>query len=224
MGLDYYNLEASAPCRGPRLTAAALGLTLNIKPVDLMKKEQMTPEYLKMNPQHTVPTMNDDGFCLWESRAISSYLVSAYGKDDTLYPKCPKARAVVDQRLYFDMGSLYLKFGDCIYPVIFGGVKDIPAEKKTAMADTLTLLDGFIGCPGGYVAGKHITIADHAIAATISTMAEAGVDLSPYSNITDWYKRVQTEMPGYAEVNAPGAAEFGGKWIKPKMAELGLSW
>jgi len=224
MGIDYYNLVASAPCRGPRLTAAALGVELNIKPVDLMKKEQMTPEYLKMNPQHTVPTMDDNGFCLWESRAICSYLVAAYGKDDSLYPKDPKERALVDQRLYFDMGSLYEKFGQCIYPVIFGGVTEIPEEKKTALANVLTLVDGFINTCGGYVAGKHITIADHCIAATISTMAEAGVDLSPYSHVTEWYKKIQTEMPGYAEVNAPGAQEFGGVWIKPKMAELGLSW
>merc|ERR1711890_110389 len=224
MGIDYYNMEASSPCRGPRLTAAALGVDLNLKTVDLMKKEQMTPEYLKMNPQHTVPTMDDGGFYLWESRAISSYLVEAYGKDDSLYPKDPKQRAVVDQRMYFDMGSLYAKFGECIYPCIFGGVTEISADKKAALADVLTLLDGFISSSGGYVAGKHLTIADHCCAATISTMAEAGVDICKYSNVAAWYKKVQTEMPRYAEVNAPGAQEFGGKWIKPKMAELGISW
>jgi len=224
MGIDYHHMEASAPCRGPRLTAAALGVELNLKSVDLMKQEHMTPEYLKMNPQHTVPTMDDGGFCLWESRAISCYLVSAYGKDDSLYPKDPKQRAIVDQRLYFDMGSLYEKFGQCIYPVLFAGVKEIPSDKKEALASVLTLLDGFISSCGGYVAAKHITIADHSIAATISTMAEAGVDISKYSNIAEWYKKVQTEMPGYAEVNAPGATEFGVQWIQPKMKELGLSW
>jgi len=224
MVIDYYHMDASAPCRGPRLTAAALGVELNLKTVDLMKKEQLTPEYLKMNPQHTVPTMDDGGFCLWESRAISSYLVESYGKDDSLYPKDPKQRAVVDQRLYFDMGSLYAKFGECIYPVLFGGVKEITEEKKTALANVLTLLDGFISSSGGYVAGNHITIADHSIAATVSSMAEAGVDLSKYSNVAEWYKKVQTEMPGYAEANAPGATTFGAGWIKPKLAELGLSW
>lgn len=198
-------------------------MELNLKHVDLMKKEQLTPEYLKMNPQHTIPTLDDAGFYLWESRAISSYLVSAYGKDDSLYPKDPKQRAVVDQRLYFDMGSLYEKFAACIYPVVFSGAKEIPEEKKTALASVLSLLDGFIGSPGAYVAGKHVTIADHAVAATVSTVAEAGVDLSKYSNVTDWYKRVQSEMPKYAEVNAPGAAEFG-LYCKTKMVELGLSW
>lgn len=41
------------------------------------------------------------------SRAIMAYLVDQYGPDDTLYPRNPEARALVNQRLYFDFGNLF---------------------------------------------------------------------------------------------------------------------
>lgn len=43
------------------------------------------------------------------SRVILSYLVAAYSKDDTLYPRDIRVRALVDQRLQFDMGTLYAR-------------------------------------------------------------------------------------------------------------------
>lgn len=51
--------------------------------------------------------MDDDGFVLWESRAIASYLVRQYAEDDSLYPKNPQLKALVDQRLYFDATTLW---------------------------------------------------------------------------------------------------------------------
>lgn len=103
---------------------------MQIKPVNLFAKEQLAPEYLKMNPQHCVPTIDDDGFYLWESRgeiirsqsrfesdlnfiirlpfsAISQYLVEAKAPGSTLMPTEPAARALVMQRLYFDAGTFY---------------------------------------------------------------------------------------------------------------------
>ena len=43
---------------------------------------------------------------------ICLFLFSKYGKDDKLYPKDVTTRAVVDQRLYFDMGTFYKAVGD----------------------------------------------------------------------------------------------------------------
>lgn len=41
-----------------------------------------------------------------------TYLVAAYAKDDSLYPADIRVRAQVDQRLQFDLGTLYQRFGD----------------------------------------------------------------------------------------------------------------
>lgn len=41
-----------------------------------------------------------------------TYLADQYAKNDSLYPKDPKKRALVNQRLYFDIGTLYARFAD----------------------------------------------------------------------------------------------------------------
>ncbi len=65
-----------------------------------------------MNPQKTIPTMNDNGLFLNESRGIMQYLCNKYAKNDKLYSKVPNERAVIDCRLNFDMGTLYSRFGE----------------------------------------------------------------------------------------------------------------
>lgn len=118
MPIDLYYMDASAPCRSVMMTAKMIGVELNLKPLNLMAGEHMKPEFIAINPQHNIPTISDDDLHLNESRAICTYLVNQYGKDDTLYPKDPKVRAVVDQRLYFDMGVFYHRFGE-VYVIDF---------------------------------------------------------------------------------------------------------
>lgn len=50
--------------------------------------------------------------CSAFSRAILAYLVSSYAKDDTLYPQDVRMRALVDQRVQFDLGTLYARLID----------------------------------------------------------------------------------------------------------------
>ena len=66
MPIDIYYLPGSPPCRAVLLTAKALGLEMNLKRLELMKGEHLKPEFLKINPQHTIPTIIDNGFCMWE--------------------------------------------------------------------------------------------------------------------------------------------------------------
>ena len=64
--VDLYYTDISAPCRCVLLAAKAVGLDLNLKVVNLIKKEQYKPEYLALNPQHCVPTMVDGDLTMWE--------------------------------------------------------------------------------------------------------------------------------------------------------------
>lgn len=215
MPLDFYWMPASSPCRSALLTAKAVGVELNLKEINLMAGEQMKPEFVAINPQHCVPTLVDDDFVLWESRAICSYLASQYGKDDSLYPNDPKARAKVDRMLYFDV-TLYDRFGLYVYPFIFGG-QELDPKRLEKFVEGMGWLDGYLAGQK-WAAADTITIADHTLAASVSTFIATGiVDFSKYSNVSAWLARCEAEMPGYAEVNTPGANAFGGMF-KDKQA------
>lgn len=80
------------------------------------------PTYIKyclqINPQHTVPTLDDDGFIIWDSHAINLYLLEKYGNIDDLYSTDLKTKAIIDQRLHFDSGvafSLLLRIAVSVY-------------------------------------------------------------------------------------------------------------
>lgn len=67
----------------------------------------MKDGFLKVNPQHSVPVLNDDGFILTESRAIIIYLIGKYFPEGhSLYPTDAKERARINQHLQFDCGIL----------------------------------------------------------------------------------------------------------------------
>lgn len=70
--------------------------------MDLSKKEQFKPDFLKLNPAHCVPTLIDeDGTVMWESRAVAAYLIDSKSPGNSLYPKDARKRLAVDQSLYF---------------------------------------------------------------------------------------------------------------------------
>lgn len=160
-----------------------------------------------MNPQHTIPTIKDGDFVLWESRAILGYLINKYGVDDRYYPNDPVKRAIVDQRLYFDMGILYQRFADYFYPQLKANAPADPGKYKK-MIEAVDFLNGFLERTK-YCAGDEVTIADFAILASISTYVDGGgnLQLDSYPNIQRWYKDAQENVPGY-ERTVPGLADL----------------
>lgn len=55
MGIDLYYTPGSAPCRAVQMTAKAVGVDLNLKLLNLMAGEHLTPEFLKVNNTHSPP-------------------------------------------------------------------------------------------------------------------------------------------------------------------------
>lgn len=95
-------------------------LTWQIKNLNLFNKEQLSDDFVRVNPQHCVPTIEDNGFVLWESRAIAAYLVnSRFPEGNSLYPKDVRQRAIIDQRLQFDCGTLYPRIRDICVSILF---------------------------------------------------------------------------------------------------------
>merc|ERR1719323_2986274 len=100
-------------------------------------------------------------------------------------------RAVVDQRLYFDMGMFYKAFGDVMYPMMFKDGRPAPGEKENnRVKEVMGWVNDFIK-PTGYVAGTdHMTLADICFAATLSTaVATEHFDLSAYPETLACLKR-----------------------------------
>lgn len=206
MSRDLYYVPASAPCRSVLLTANAVGVQLNLKYLDLSKGEHLTPEFIKLNPQHTVPTLDDNGFHLSESRAILAYLVEQYAKDDSLYPKNPKKRAVVNEMLYFDATTLYQRTLNYYVPIIFEGAEPDPS-KYSKLELGYQVLDRYLE-DRSWAAGDHLTIADFSLVASVSTIAVAGFDIAKYPNVSKWLAKAKKTIPKYEELNHAGCLKF----------------
>lgn len=104
----------SAPCRSVLMLCKEMNMKIKLCETLLMKGENMSPEFIKKNPQHSLPTLDDNGKILWESHAIMTYLVSRYGNEQQqqrLYSRNVYKRAVIDQRILFDTGVLFPCFG-----------------------------------------------------------------------------------------------------------------
>lgn len=195
-----------------------LELDVNLKECDLWKGENKTPEFLKMNPRHTIPTLDDDEFYLWESRAILIYLVEKYASNDSLYPKDPQQRAKVNQQLFFDCDTLYTRFGKCVYPMMFGKATSIEQEDLDRLNEALDALNTFLK-DQEFTAGPNLTIADFAIIASMATIKAIGlINFENYQHIEQWMTRCEGLMPDYKEMNQEGADKFG-EFYKSKTGQ-----
>ncbi|XP_014095040.1 glutathione S-transferase 1 [Bactrocera oleae] len=206
--LVLYGIEASPPVRTVLLTLNALDLPYEFVAVDLFAQGNKSEEYLKINPTGTVPALLDDGQAISDSHAISAYLASKYGKDDSLYPKDLVKRSVVDHRLYFDAGVAFERaLRGTTKPILFNNETNVPQQKINNIAEVYDIVNKLLQ-NHPYVAGDNLTIADFSLITSISSLqAYLESDVAKYPNLVAWIKRLE-QLPYYEKANGNGVKQL----------------
>ncbi|XP_053660962.1 glutathione S-transferase D7-like [Anopheles marshallii] len=193
--MELYSDIVSPPCQNVLLVAKKLGISLNVKKSNIHDAAEVAA-LTKLNPQHTIPTLVDDGHVIWESYAIAIYLVENYGQDDMLYPKDAKVRSVVNQRLFFDIGTLYKNVLACIDATI--AEQQLSEELRGKLRQALDLTEKFV-TERSFIAADQLTLADIFVLGSITALEWIKYDLEHYPGIRGWVKKVAAEFPDYGD-------------------------
>ena len=104
MAIILYDAIPSSNSDRVKIALHEKGLAYERVTLDLAKKEQKRPEFLKLNPYGKVPVINDNGQILFESCIINEYLDEQY-PNPPLMPKDPylrgRGRVLVDYALNY---------------------------------------------------------------------------------------------------------------------------
>lgn len=161
----------------------------------------------QINPEHTIPTLDDGGQVIWDSHAICSYLVDKYAKDDSLYPKDLFLRAKCNQRLFFANSILYVRLRNASVAIFFGGATETSKDKINAILEAYDLLEAML--VDDFLVGNALTIADICAMVEITSLDEiyAPVSSDKYPRIAAWLDRIKT-LPFYDEMNGKHVNEY----------------
>lgn len=205
MTIDLYYTETSSQSTSIRMIAAALGIELNLKLVNLKAGDHLAPEFVQLNPQHTIPTLVDNGFAVWETRAIQTYLVDKYGKpNDSLLPADAQTRAIINQRLYFDVDLLYRHYYSALIPFVFAR-QPPSAEALAKVQAAVDLLNTFLVGKEWLAGGESPTVADYALSSTALGVQLLDVDFGQASNVTRWLANCKEQLAGWELLEANAA-------------------
>ncbi|XP_073951866.1 glutathione S-transferase D7-like [Choristoneura fumiferana] len=201
-----YKLDASPPARACMMACDLFSVPAEMVDCNIIVGEHMTPDFLKKNPTHTIPVLEDGDLIIHDSHAILMYLADVYGKQDSLYPKDLKQRALVNQKMFFNSSILFPRLRNISSPLLLEGAK--PTEKQyKAIDEAYGFLEEFLS-RNKYVAGNKMTIADIAAYATSSTLGiMLELDVKKYPKIEAWHKEMAKQSFAQKQ-NAAGRQEF----------------
>lgn len=181
-------------------TAAELGLDVDRKDVGGPFGGLDTPEYLSMNPNGRIPTLQDGDLTIWESNACARYLAAQYAAG-SLWPEYPAERAVCDMWMDWKKTSLM----GPMTSLFWGLVRTPEAERDmsaiTAAAETATslyaMLDNWLAGKD-FVLGNRLTIGDLPAGAMAYRFMNLVEDRPSMPNLEAWYERL-SNRPAYRD-------------------------
>ncbi|RYZ38324.1 MAG: glutathione S-transferase family protein [Myxococcaceae bacterium] len=160
--------------------------------IDLMKHEQKSPEHIARQPFGVVPALElDDGFVMYESRAISRFLDRTL-PGPSLTPADPKAYALMEQ--FIGVEQSYFS-GPAMKIVMerFRGTNNEEniAKGREGLKRPLEVLDAALA-NRPFLAGNDFTLAEVCFAPYMEYLFAMGEKdtVAPYKNVMAWWDRV----------------------------------
>jgi glutathione S-transferase len=146
--------------------------------------------YLKMNPNARVPTIEDDGFVLYESNVIVRYLCMKHGK---LCPQDLKTRAVAEQWMDWQQTTI----GPAITPVFWGLIRTPPAQRDmkaigeaaVQLGKLYQQLDAHLA-GRDFVAGREFSMGDITLGTMTYRFFAMDIERPAVPNLKRWYDRL----------------------------------
>jgi glutathione S-transferase len=156
------------------------------------------PEYLEKYPAHLTPMLEEEGLprgALGESCAIMAYLCNKHGLE-RFYPSDPARRAMVDNAMFYLIGTFYPLLTRATYPVL--GFPQYPGEVATsaaddemkakaqqeaeaALAEPLDVFRSFFLDGKPFIGGDSPSIADIRLAATLEFLRAIDYDFPAWA-------------------------------------------
>jgi len=167
--------------------AKELGLDYEHVPVEIGAAGARQPEYLAINPNGRLPAIDDGGFVLWESLAITLYLAKKHGR---LYPTTLEGEAKAWQWSLWSVQEVDRGVNIWSLHAVRLPPEDRDPQRLNealkVIAAPFKVLDGALaGRP--YLLGEDFTVADLNVAAVISRAID--MDLATTPHVGDWLRR-----------------------------------
>jgi glutathione S-transferase len=167
--------------------AKELGLDYEHVPIEIGAAGARQPEYLAINPNGRLPAIDDDGFVLWESLAITLYLAKKHGR---LYPSTLEGEARAWQWSLWsvqevDRGVNIWSLHAVRLPPEDRDPQRLAEALKVIEAPFRVLDSALTG--RSYLLGDDFTVADINVVAVISRAID--MDLTATPRLGDWLRR-----------------------------------